>query len=106
MARLNLFAVFLTSACGLLFGQGAVTGPTFEVASIKPAAPPGDGRRMFMGMQGGPGSKDPSRYTCTNCTVSMLVSQAFSLKRYQLIAPGLSESDRFEITATIPLGTT
>jgi uncharacterized protein (TIGR03435 family) len=93
-----------TIGVGCLSAQ-KVSGPTFDVASIK-AAPPPNGQRMMVGSKGGPGTEDPSRFSCTNCSVSMLVSQAFNLKRYQLVASNLSESDRFEITATIPPGTT
>ena len=56
VARAGL--IFFT-ACGA-FGQTAPT-PSFEVASIKPAPPPTEGRLMIM-MSGGPDDRsDPSR---------------------------------------------
>jgi uncharacterized protein (TIGR03435 family) len=61
---------------------------------------------MFMGSSGGPGSRDPGLFKCTNCSLSMLVSMAYDLKRYQLTAPGWMETERFDITAKIPEGAT
>ena len=91
-------------------------GPTFEVASIKAAMPvePGQGGPMMMGCSGGPGTKDPGRWTCENITASNLVLNAFDLKPFQI--QGLSEGFRlpiggrvgelFNITAKIPEGAT
>jgi uncharacterized protein (TIGR03435 family) len=86
-------------------GQSAL-GQTFDVASIKPAVPPAAGGMRRFGASGGPGTKDPSLFTCTNCTVSMLVTQAYDLKRYQLSAPASLDEDRFNITAPVPDGAT
>jgi uncharacterized protein (TIGR03435 family) len=101
------FAIFLI---GPIRGQN---GPAklepkleFEVASIKPAPPP-DGRGMRVGSRGGPGSKDPGLYTCENCSLSDLVSNAYSLQRYQLTGgPSWMGNERFMISAKIPEGAT
>jgi uncharacterized protein (TIGR03435 family) len=78
----------------------------FDVASIKLAPPPGQGR-IRIGNTGGPGSPDPGLFSCTNCTMPMLLISAFDLKGYQfpgsVDGPGM---DRFNVTARVPEGTT
>jgi uncharacterized protein (TIGR03435 family) len=84
----------------------AAPRPEFDVASIKLAPPIGQGP-FRIGNTGGPGTPDPGLFSCTSCTVSMLVTSAFELKRYQL--PGSSgpmEGDRYNVTARVPEGTT
>src|SRR5262249_35474419 len=85
--------------------SGLSQSPTFEVASIKPA-PPMTGGIMRMGSTGGPETKDPTRFSCENCTLSMLLLQAYDIKPYQLNAPGWMNSERFEISAKVPPGAT
>jgi len=84
----------------------ACYGQSFEVASIKPAPPPEVGGRMFMGMSGGPGSPTPGLFTCTNCALPMLLIQAYDIKPFQLTGGGSFESERFNISAKVPAGTT
>jgi uncharacterized protein (TIGR03435 family) len=90
-------------ACLTAYGQAP--SPTFDVASIKPAPPP-EGGRMMMGMRGGPGTKDPGLYSCNNCNLSMLLMQAYNIKHYQLSLPSSLETERFNISAKVPDGTT
>jgi uncharacterized protein (TIGR03435 family) len=78
--------------------------PQFEVASIKPSLP-GNGR-MRTGSRGGPGTDDPSLFTCENCGLAALIVQAYDLKRYQFSGPDWTESARFNISAKIPEGAT
>jgi uncharacterized protein (TIGR03435 family) len=82
----------------------------FEVASIKPAPPP-TGRGMHVTWNGGPGEHDPGMFTCENCPLSMLISDAFDLKDFQLSGPDWlrpmgMQATRFMMSAKIPLGTT
>lgn len=106
MLRVVLGFVFSIAALGQsALGQTAL-GQTFDVASIKPAPPPTGGGMRRVGSSGGPGTKDPGLFTCTGCTVSMLVTQAYDLKRYQLSAPASLDEDRFNITARVPDGAT
>ncbi|MGD0100681.1 MAG: hypothetical protein ABSC60_10090 [Acidobacteriota bacterium] len=44
-------------------------GPNFEVASIKPAPPIDPGQFMDTRCHGGPGTKDPGRWTCANISL-------------------------------------
>src|SRR5437667_8266543 len=92
-------------------GAGAQSeGPTFEVATIRPAAPmqqtAGPGRMFFMGCRGGPGTSDPGRYTCQNMTLFALVTQAYDLRAYQVFGPDWTKNERFDIAAKIPEGAT
>jgi uncharacterized protein (TIGR03435 family) len=83
----------------------AAQSPQFEVASIKPSAPPAGGR-MRMQWRGGPGTDDPGLFTCENWPVSQLIVQAFDLKDYQISGPDWMTSTRFTISAKIAEGTT
>jgi uncharacterized protein (TIGR03435 family) len=78
----------------------------FEVVSIKPAPPPEPGRGMRVGATGGPGSKNPGRWTCENMSLSNLVSNAFDLRAFQLNSPDWTNNERFNISAKVPEGAT
>jgi uncharacterized protein (TIGR03435 family) len=93
--------LFLVAAAS--WAQNA--SPQFEVATIKMAPPP-DGRGMTVSSRGGPGTQDPSLFTCHNCSAFDLVSRAFGLARYELSAPDWMETARFDMSAKIPEGTT
>jgi uncharacterized protein (TIGR03435 family) len=80
-------------------------GQSFEVASIRPSEPVGTGRFRF-GMTGGPGTRDPGRFTCNSCNLSMLVTAAFDIKNFQLSGPNSLNTERFDVTATIAEGAT
>ena len=99
--------ILMAIACRGLYAQPADAHRAFEVASIKPSAPlTGNGGPRFMGMTGGPGSRDPGRFTCSNCSLSMLVTQAYDIQRYQLTGPSWLDTERFDITAKVPEGAT
>jgi uncharacterized protein (TIGR03435 family) len=88
------------------YSQAADAPVAFEVASIKPAPPPGRGL-VQIGCSGGPGSRDPGLYTCFNSDISQLVVQAYGLRRYQLPSfPSGGDSAEFNITAKVPPGAT
>jgi uncharacterized protein (TIGR03435 family) len=86
-----------------LFLSAGVFAQNFEVASVK-AAPPPDMRGMFVRVTGGPGSKDPGRWTAENFSLSNLVTTAYGINYYQLNAPTWLNTERFNITATVPEG--
>lgn len=90
-----------------IFGQPADQPLQFEVASVKPAPPRKEGApRGTMGCSGGPGSKDPGLYTCSNASVSLMAIQAYNLKAYQVQPPVVGDTVRFNIVAKVPPGTT
>ena len=87
------------------FGQTAENSPTFEVASVKPAAPIAGNRIMVM-MRGGPGSPDPGQITYSNVTVKNLLMNAYGVKGFQISGPGWLDSERYDIVAKLPRGAT
>ena len=100
-----MVAILIPIALMYLAPQGEAAKPTFEVASIKPATALGP-----MGMQanrkGGPGTADPGRYTCENCPVSWVLSEAYDLQPFQYAGPDWLHNVRFDFAAKIPAGTT
>jgi len=78
---------------------------TFEVASVKPAAPPVDGR-MMVRSTGGPGTPDPGQATFTNLTQRLLLAKAYGVQEYQISGPSLLDSERYEIVVKVPKGAT
>src|SRR5260370_19868003 len=86
------------------FGQPKES-PTFEAASIKPAAPlSGMGMRVMM--RGGPGSPDPGQITYSNVSLKNVVMTAYGVKGYQISGPKWLDSERFDIVAKIAMGAT
>jgi uncharacterized protein (TIGR03435 family) len=57
-------------------------------------------------MSGGPGTKDPSRFTCENFDLAALIEMAYDIPYYLLSAPGWTADKRFDIVAKVPEGTT
>jgi hypothetical protein len=84
MFRAIVGTVLAAWLCSLAQAQSpAVSDPLetkleFEVASIKPSAPPGRGV-IRMGRQGGPGSGDPVRVTYTFSTIRDLLVDAYGV---------------------------
>ena len=78
---------------------GGATGPTFEVASVKPNKS-GDQRVM---MQLPP----TGRLTATNISLRLLLRQAYDVQDFQIVGgPNWLNSDRFDIVAKAPEGMT
>jgi len=87
------------------FAQTAQNSPSFEVASVKPAAPiAGNGIRIMM--RGGPGSSDPGQITYSNVTLKDVLTNAYGVKRFQISGPGWLDSERYDIVAKLPRGAT
>jgi uncharacterized protein (TIGR03435 family) len=87
---------------------------SFEVATVKAAAPPetkmGPGGGMLigvrMGMRGGPGTSDPGQITYTGMSMKTLLVNAYGVKTYQVSGPNWIDSERFDIVAKVPMGST
>jgi uncharacterized protein (TIGR03435 family) len=91
MLRALAIAGFLLSACQA-FGQAAPPRPEFEVASIK-LNKSGDRRIMISPARGG-------RFTATNIPMQFFITQAYSIKDFQLSgAPAWLMSERYDIEA-------
>jgi uncharacterized protein (TIGR03435 family) len=83
------------------FAYGQTTdAPSFEVASIKPAA------SSPISCSGGPGTTDPGMWKCSSVPLSFLISNAYGLEMYQFTAPVWMRGATFDITAKVPAGTT
>lgn len=78
----------------------------FEVVSIRPAPPIDPGLVIDRPCFGGPGTKDPSRWTCSNVALPNLVVQAFHIKGFALSAVSSVPKEQFTILAKIPDGAT
>jgi uncharacterized protein (TIGR03435 family) len=80
--------------------------PAFEVASIRPSAPydPRVGRTVHS--DGGPGTKDPTTFTCENCRLQSLIAMAYDIPEYRLSAGDRMGMDSFIVSAKIPAGAT
>jgi uncharacterized protein (TIGR03435 family) len=104
LAWLAALAV-LTSVTG--FGQTTASpafpgSPAFEVSSIKPSdpkAPPSNAR-------GGPGTSDPGQMSYTNLPLSSILMRACGMDSDQIIGPPSLRSQKYDIVAKIPPGTT
>jgi uncharacterized protein (TIGR03435 family) len=98
MRRLSIIAAI---AAGCL----AQDGPTFEVASIKPAdIAPGGGYTMWL--KGGPGTGDPTRIDYRNVSQSDLICKAYGVDHYQIVGPSWLREERYQIAATLAPGST
>jgi uncharacterized protein (TIGR03435 family) len=86
--------------CCAAFAQPSQS-PVFEVASVK-VSPSQTGRGS---MRGGPGTADPSRISFTNVTLFNVMLRAYDLQSFQLSAPDWLSSQRYDITAPVPPGT-
>ena len=96
--RIEYLFLLATLSCA------AQTKPEFEVATIKPSPPPG--ATFTIGCSGGPFSPDPTRFRCTNASLTFLVTYAFSVPRWGFKAPASMEDQKFELVANVPPGVT
>jgi len=86
----------------------AQTTPTFEVASIKPAAPL-DMAKIAAGVQAGQMPKlgphvDQARAEYTYMSLKELIVLAYKVKPFQVTGPDWMASQRFDIVAKLPDG--
>lgn len=102
VASLCLLRTFVTlTLAQSVLGQQ----PSFEVASVKPAAPLPPGKGGFI-VHGGPGSADPGLATFANIDLFSLIAMAYGIQRHQLLSPDWLTQTRFDIVARVPANTT
>jgi uncharacterized protein (TIGR03435 family) len=79
------------------------TALSFEVASVRPSGP-----KSIQGSDGGPGSRDPERYTDGNAPLRSLIFTAYGLKFYdeQISGPGWIGTEKYDIAVKLPPGAT
>lgn len=84
-----------------IFGQKL----EFEVASVRTAAPLGQGE--VTRKQGGPGTQDPERMTYRSVAIRGLLMQAFGFDfdQSQVTGPAWIDTEHLDIAAKIPAGT-
>lgn len=101
----------------MLHGQNAVSPPSFDAASVKPApalaVAGGDQKttatktgRDSIKPSGGPGTNDPGRIHYPSSTLKDLLATAYDVKDSQITGPGWLDTDRFAVEATMPSETT
>src|SRR5664279_5507214 len=106
----------LTIGAGLLFvtsvdfAQAPAAKMSFEVASVKTAAPL-DMMKLAAAMQNGEAPKvgmhvDAGRVEFTYVDLKSLISIAYKLKPYQISGPDWMATTRFDIIAKFPSGAT
>jgi uncharacterized protein (TIGR03435 family) len=84
-------------AAAVVFAQPVA----FEVAAIKPAAPPEEVGRISSRMSV---DTDAGQLIYTNVTLKDVVRQAYKVQSYQIEAPGWMGTERWDFTATFPPG--
>jgi uncharacterized protein (TIGR03435 family) len=89
--------IIVVASC-LALGQSAPSAPAFEVASVKPGAPPTDGR-FFVRM-----NSDAGRIDYTNVSLRDLIVRAYKVRDYQISGPDWLRSERYDIAAKLPAG--
>ena len=87
----------------LLFAlvSAAAAQTQFEVASIRPSGPD-----CVRGWDGGPGHKDPTRYTFGQATMHDLISTAWGVSYFQVSSSVPLDRDKFDLAAKVPEGAT
>ncbi len=73
-------------------------GQAFEVASIRPSAPPG-GERVDVGVH-----LDGSQLRCSQLGLKDYLTVAYRVKIYQISGPDWIGSEKFDISAKLPAG--
>jgi uncharacterized protein (TIGR03435 family) len=91
-------------ACDLAFGQ-PTRALTFEVASVKPSPPQREG--LYFGpARGGPGSSDPGQITWEYARLIDMLMTAYDAKSYQVRGPVWISTERYNVIAKVPEGST
>lgn len=102
-----LISIFVTNVS---FGQDTPGKPTFEVATVKPSAPL-DLAKVAAEIQAGKMPRlgahvDASRAEYTYMALKDLIAIAYNVKAYQITGPAWLASERFDILAKMPEGST
>jgi len=97
--QVNVCAGLALLTAGVVFSQTVAAPPAFEVASVKPAPPPSEGK--FMVQMGG----DPGMVDNKNVSLKTLIARAHEMKDYQISGPDWLDSARFDVVAKIPPNT-
>src|ERR1039458_3677383 len=92
----------------VLIAQSSGEQPAFDAASVKRSNP--ESTAMANNCHGGPGTSDPGLLTCTNSALAQLITEAYSMKFYELVSPEWvlqgGGAEGYDVVARIPAGTT
>lgn len=105
MTRLPVPLLSLIVIAGFTMAQDS-SKVEFEVASIKPSPEPDPVKGYVAGCNGGPESKNPVLFRCSNMNLPNLITRAYDIMNYQLSAPESMRDQRFDIAARVPEGAT
>jgi uncharacterized protein (TIGR03435 family) len=86
---------------GVILAAALARAQNFEVASVKPSGP-----QSIRGSDGGPGSKDPTRYTFGKADLAILLMIAYDVESFQLASKIPLDREEIDVAAALPLGTT
>ena len=99
--RFAVSAIALAWPAAFLCAQAV----SFDAASVKPSGPDREYR-----IAGGPGTRDPQRFTTSASELRILVCRAYGIIRTQcedrVAGPSWIGTDKFDVAASIPAGTT
>ncbi len=91
-------------ALAILFRAGPAQSQDkleFDAASVK-TSPSAPGSGFTVSDRGGPGSTDPTRWSCEYYNLRELIAKAYALYDFQISGPGWMASQRFHIEAKLP----
>ncbi len=101
---MNFPRVYFVAAFISLAGYGEE--PAFEAVSVRQSIVDSM-KGIMVRAEGGPGTKDPTRFTAQNFSLSNLVTMAYKINYWQLSAPELQQDrEMFDVTAAMAEGTT
>lgn len=103
MRRAIVDAGIFAWVCGAALGQAVERNLSFEVGSVKPSRP-----KSVRNSDGGPGSRDPERFTFTGADLRDLLFLAYGVKYYreQISGPGWIDTEEYDVAVKIAPGTT
>lgn len=87
----------------LLFAlvSAAAAQTQFEVASIRPS-----GTQSVRGSDGGPGHRDPTRFTYGRAELLSLILMAYNVNPFQVSSHAPLDREAFDLAANVPAGAT
>jgi len=96
----------ITTACLMFSGSIALSAQSatpfsFEVASIKPS-----GANSVRGSEGGPGTRDPGRYSFGKADLMILIMIAYDVEDFQISSRYPLDRENIDLAAKVPPATT
>jgi len=99
------FAALISIATLFAYQSFAQNTPSFEVASVRPHIPQENDQPT---RTGGPGTRDPEHYFVRGMPLRILLCTAFAAAdcQQQISGPGWIDSEKYDLAANVPPGTT